>query len=104
MAETDRLAGFAARGRLRTSVIGLTVAVVLALALLQGLNLWSRYRQTVSETQARTSDLTYMLTEHMRSSVAAVDASLKQLVLHNVRVIRHSTLPALIGQSRREEF
>ena len=139
MAETDRLAGFAARGRLRTSVIGLTVAVVLALALLQGLNLWSRYRQTVSETQARTSDLTYILTEHMRSSVAAVDASLKQLVLHNVRVggpsappaswqpvlgtaiagmsyvgslavtdaegvIRHSTLPALIGQSRREEF
>jgi signal transduction histidine kinase/ActR/RegA family two-component response regulator len=75
----------------------------------------------------------------MRSSVAAVDASLKQLVVHSARVggpnappdswqpilrtaiagmsyvgsltvtdsngvIRHSTLPAVIGQSRREEF
>lgn len=139
MTVTDRLAGFAARRRLPTSVIGLTVAVVLALVVLQGINLWSRYRQSASDTQARTLDLTYILAEHMRSSVAAVDASLKQLVLHSARVggpnapseswqpvlqnamagmsyvgsltvtdaegvIRHSTMPALIGQSRREEF
>jgi signal transduction histidine kinase/ActR/RegA family two-component response regulator len=135
----DRMASFAARGRLRASVIGLAVAVVVALALLQGVNLWSRHRQTVSETEVRTSDLTYILAEHMRSSISAVDASLKQLVLHSARVggpnapaaswqpvlgtaiagmsyvgsltvtdadgvIRHSTIPALIGQSRREEY
>jgi signal transduction histidine kinase/ActR/RegA family two-component response regulator len=120
-------------------VIGVAVAVVVALILVQVVNLWSLYKQTVNDTRARATDLSYILAEHMQSSVAAVDSSLKQLVLHSGRVggpnapdnswspvlrtakagmsyvgsltvtdadgvIRHSTIPALIGQSRREEF
>jgi len=135
----DRLARFTGPTGLRRSVIILTIALVVALALLQAVNLWSRYNETVSDTQTKASDLSYILAEHMQSSVAAVDASLKQLVLHSSRVggpgapadlwspvlrnaiagmsyvgsltitdadgvIRHSTLPALIGQSRREDF
>lgn len=139
MSVTGRSTDSAARRRLRRSVIGFSAAVVVALALLQTISLWSRHRETVTATQARASDLTHILAEHMRSAVAAVDASLKQLVLHNHRVggpaappeawlpvlrtaiagmshvgsltvtdadgvIRSSTIPALIGQSRREQF
>ena len=126
------------RKHLRTSVIGLCAAVVVALALLQAVNLFSRYRETLHATEAHATDLSLILAEHMRNAVGAVDASLKQLVLHSARVggptapadswlpilrtamagmshvrsmsvtdangvIRHSTIPELIGQSRRDD-
>ena len=135
----ERLTDSVPRKHLRTSVIGLCVAVVVALALLQTVNLVSRYRQTLRATEAHATDLSLILAEHMRNAAAAVDASLKQLVLHSTRVggptapadswlpvlrtaiagmshvrsmtvtdangvIRHSTIPELIGQSRRDDI
>jgi signal transduction histidine kinase len=127
------------QGGLRAGVIWTLAAIILALLLIQTVNLWSRHRETVQATEARASALANILAEHMRSAMGEVDASLKQLVLHSSRVggpnassdlwlpvlhsamagmshlgsltivdstgvIRHSTLPLLVGQSRSEGF
>jgi hypothetical protein len=127
------------REGLRAGVMWTLAAIILALLLIQTVNLWSRHRETVHATEGRASALANILAEHMRSAMGEVDASLKQLVLHSSRVggpnassdlwlpvlrtamagmshlgsltivdstgvIRHSTLPLLVGQSRSEEF
>lgn len=86
MAVTDGSIDSAPRRRLRIFVIGLSVAVVIALALLQIISLASRHRETVNATRSHAADLSLILAEHMNNAIAAVDASLKQLVLHNNRV------------------
>src|SRR5262245_51853206 len=135
---SDRFVRLAGRGGLRKSVVILAVGFVAAVAVLQALNLWSQYRQTIVVTQGKAEDLSYILAEHMQKSVQAVDSSLKQLVLHSNRVggptastdawepalraaiagmsyvgslsvtdangiIRHSTFPSLVGQTRRDD-
>jgi len=83
---SERFSRLTGRAGLRKSVVILAVGFVIGVALLQTLNLWTRYRQTTVATEGKAEDLSYILAEHMQKSVQAVDTSLKQLVLHSSRV------------------
>ena len=74
------------QGGLRAGVIWTLSAIIVALLVIQTVNLWFRHRETVHATEGRASDLANILAEHMRSAMGEVDASLKQLVLHSGRV------------------
>ena len=82
----NQLTDSAARERLRRLVIRLQTVVIIALALLQVLNLSIRHQEAVSRTRANALELSRLLGEHMLVWVAAVDASLKQMVIHNGRI------------------
>jgi signal transduction histidine kinase len=71
---------------LQRSVIWISVAIILALPILQTVNQWSQHRQTMRATEVKASELAHILAEHMRRVMGEVDASLKQLVLHSARV------------------
>jgi signal transduction histidine kinase len=123
----------------KLAIVALTTSVLLIFGALRVTDLaWSR-AQTLTAAEARASNLAVILSEYVRESFAAGDASLRQLALHGRRVggssapdsewapslasakaglagvgsisvtdargtIRHSTLPAIVGQSRHDRF
>ena len=125
--------------RLRRRILWAAVIFGLALVIVQALQSWFGYRTARDEADARATNLVYILSAHMRETVAALDASLVQLAVANRRVggpsgnpddwravltgavagmpvgpslsitdgdgiIRQSTIPKLIGQSRRDLY
>jgi signal transduction histidine kinase len=123
----------------KRAIATLTVALLLGLSALRLADLWSWRRQALAAAETRAANLSSILSEYMRETFAAADASLRQLVLHSRRVggpsapaavwlptlasaragltsigsitvtdaagiIRHSTQPRIIGQSRRDDY
>ena len=70
----------------KRAIAALTVALLLALGGLRMADLWSWRRQTLSAAEARAANLSSILSEYIRETFAAADASLRQLVLHSRRV------------------
>lgn len=125
--------------RWRSGIVAAVVLVIAAVAGLQAINHWLRYRAVIEATERRMGNLALVLGEHLQSTVSAADAALKQIALQSDRlggpggpkaewdavlaaalsglngigslsitdatgIIRHSTLPAILGQSRRDLF
>jgi signal transduction histidine kinase len=123
----------------KSSIAGLTIAILILIAGLRALDLWFWQTQTLSSADARAGNLARILSEYVHESFAAGDAALRQLAIHSRRVggpeaaaqewipslqsaraglrgigsisvvdtagiIRHSTQPAIIGQSRSNQF
>jgi len=115
----------------------LTMGLLTAIAALRGADLYWRRAEIVKTSARRAANLASILSEYMRGTFAAGDASLRQLALHSRRIggpgagdaewapslasaraglsgvgsisisdaqgiIRHSTVPLIIGQSRRD--
>src|SRR5262249_35491130 len=70
------------RARVNLALIG----VFLLFAALWVLLLWYRYDATIRAGERRADNLAMILTDHLRRSIAAVDAALVQLVLHSDRI------------------
>ena len=117
----------------------MTTGVLLIFGALRVADLWSGRAQTLEAAEARAGNLALILSEYVRESFAAGDASLRQLALHGRRIggssapdsewapslasakaglsgvgsisvvdaggtILHSTLAAIVGQSRADRF
>jgi signal transduction histidine kinase len=70
----------------KRAIATLTVAVLLGLSGLRLGDLWWWRTQTLSAADTRAANLASILSEYMRETFAAADASLRQLVLHSRRV------------------
>src|SRR5215510_4475229 len=70
------------RARVNLALIG----VFLIFAALWVLLLWYRYDATIRAGERRADNLTLILSDHLRRSIAAIDAALVQLELHSDRV------------------
>jgi hypothetical protein len=70
----------------KRAIATLTVAVLLALCGIRFADLLWRRRQTLSAAETRAANLSSIVSEYMRETLAAADASLRQLVLHSRRV------------------
>ena len=123
----------------KRAIATLTAALLLGLSAIRLADLWWWRTQTLAAAEVRAGNLSSILSEYMRETFAAGDASLRQLVLHSRRVggpaappsawmptlasaragltsigsitvadatgvIRHSTQPRIVGQSRRDEY
>jgi PAS domain S-box-containing protein len=124
---------------LQTAVSILLLAVYLILAASLAIALALSHRETLAEGQRRAENLTLILGDHLSRTVNAIDTTLRQLALHNVRTtgpdnarqhwapvfeatragtagiaslsvlddkgnVIYSTLPALNGQSRADNY
>ena len=120
-------------------IAALTMGVLVTLALFRTADLLWRRAEVVRVAEARAGNLASILSEYLRGTFSAGDASLRQLSLHSQRiggagapdadwapslasaraglrgagsisitdatgVIRHSTQPLMIGQSRRDQY
>ena len=74
------------RAPVRRTVWSITGAVILLVASVQVFNLWTDYRIAIGDTRERAVMSARILSEHMRSAVATVDASLTQLSIHSTRI------------------
>ena len=123
----------------KAAIATLTAAVLLGLSAIRQSDLWWFRTQTLSAAETRAANLSSILSEYMRETFGAADASLRQLALHSRRVggpsapaatwlpsltsaragltsvgsltvtdaigiIRHSTQPRIVGQSRRDDY
>jgi signal transduction histidine kinase len=123
----------------KSSIAGLTIALLVAIAVLRAIDLWFWQVQTLAAAEARAGNLARILSEYVHESFAAGDAALRQLAIHSRRiggpeasdaewlplllaaraglrgigsisvvdaagVIRHSTQPAIVGQSRATQY
>jgi len=75
-----------ARDRLRVRVFTALAVVFGVLLLSSAAALWIRHDRTIQFVQRRLDNQVLILSEHFRSSVDAIDATLKQLALHGQRV------------------
>jgi signal transduction histidine kinase len=120
-------------------IITTAIGVLTTLLALRVADLWWWRGQTLGAARSRAANLALILSEYMRETVAAGDASLKQLAGHSRRVggpaapehdwgpalasakaslgdigsisvvdaagiVRHSTLPQLVGVSRSDRY
>jgi signal transduction histidine kinase len=120
-------------------IAALTIGALLTVTALRALDLWWWRARTIAMAEARAANLAFILSEYIRESFAAGDASLRQLELYSRRfggpnapeaewgpilasasagltgvgsfsvtdargVIRHSTQPAIVGQSRSDQY
>ena len=125
--------------RSKTLIVLCTGLVLVVVALLQVVHLGVSRRQTLDTAQARATNLSNILAEHVRTSFAILDTALAQLAVHGERVggaeapddawdpiltaaqaalagsgslsvtdkagiIRHSTIPRIIGESRTSSY
>ena len=124
----------------RKLAIGLVSAIALATLIgVRGMDLWVRREQILQAGDRRAADIARMLAGYVRETLAATDATLRQLALHgrhigganapgsswlpalqaggvgltgvgsisivdSTGIVRHSTQPGIIGQSRRDQF
>jgi signal transduction histidine kinase len=120
-------------------IAALTMGVLVMLGVIRTADLLGRRAEVVRVAEARAGNLASILSEYLRGTFSAGDASLRQLSLHSQRiggpgapdadwapslasaraglrgagsisitdatgVIRHSTQPLMIGQSRRDQY
>jgi hypothetical protein len=125
--------------RIKALIILFTASVLLAVAALQGLDLWWRYDRALASAETRADSLSAALLEYLRGAFTLAETSLRQLAIHGRRVggpsapanewipilqaaqvalpgsgsvsvtdangiILHSTVPAIIGQSRSDNY
>jgi signal transduction histidine kinase len=123
----------------KSAIAALTTGVLVTLAGLRTADLFWRRADVIRVAEARAANLASILSEYLRGTFNAADASLRQLSLHSQRiggpgasdadwapslasaraglsgagsisitdangVIRHSTQPLIIGQSRRDQY
>jgi signal transduction histidine kinase len=123
----------------KKAIATLTAALLLGLSGVRLGDLLAWRTQTLAAADERAANFASILSEYMRETFAAADASLRQLVLHNRRVggpsapvatwlptlasaragltsvgsitvtdatgiIRYSTQPRIVGQSRRDDY
>jgi signal transduction histidine kinase/CheY-like chemotaxis protein len=74
------------RRRSRTVILTCTVAVLVSVAALESAALWWGHRQPLRAAELRAANLSFVLSEYIRGSVAVADTSLRQLALHGRRV------------------
>jgi hypothetical protein len=72
--------------RSRALVIGFTAAILTAVVLLEGADLWWGYDRSVTVAEKRAANLSAVLAAYIRGSFAVADASLRQLAMHGTRV------------------
>jgi signal transduction histidine kinase len=70
----------------KRAIATLTAALLLGLSGLRLADLWAWRTQTLNAAETRAANLSSILSEYMRETFAAADASLRQLVLHSRRV------------------
>src|SRR5215208_6918538 len=71
----------------RKSVVGiLTMTVLTVLGAARGVDLYWRRAEVIRTAEARAANLATILSEYMRGTFSAGDASLRQLSLHSRRV------------------
>jgi signal transduction histidine kinase len=70
----------------KTVIATLTTALILALSALRVGDLWVWRGQILAASEARAVNLSSILSEYLRETFAAGDASLRQLVLHSRRI------------------
>jgi len=68
--------------RSRALILSFTAAIVIAVAVLEGVDLWWSYRRSLDVAEKRAANLSYVLAEYIRGSFALADTSLRQLALH----------------------
>ena len=123
----------------KTTIAALTIGILLVIGGLRAADLWAARLGTLRAANNRAANLAYILSDYVRESFAAGDASLRQLAIHSRRVggpsapdeawlpslvsarvglqdvsaitvtdasgvIRHSTQPVIVGQSRANEY
>ena len=123
----------------KSVVAALTMGVLVTLGAIRIADLRWRRAEVIRVSALRAGNLAAILSEYLRGTLSAGDASLRQLSLHSQRVggpgapdadwapslasatagltgagsisvtdaqgvIRHSTQPAIVGQSRREQY
>jgi signal transduction histidine kinase len=67
-------------------IAGLTLGVLFTLGVFRAFELWSGRAQTLASAFARASNLTFILSEYLRESLAADDSALRQLAMHSRRI------------------
>ena len=70
----------------KAAIATLTAAVLLGLSAIRQSDLWWFRTQTLSAAETRAANLSSILSEYMRETFGAADASLRQLALHSRRV------------------
>jgi signal transduction histidine kinase len=120
-------------------ILAFTGTVLLVVSVFQGLNLWWRHDRSIELAQDRAVNLSYIVSEYVRGSIALADATLRQLALHASHagganappatwepllaaakaampgsgslsitdakgIIRVSTQPSIVGQSRADNY
>jgi signal transduction histidine kinase len=65
---------------------GLTLGVLLTLAVFRAIDLWWWRAQTLKAAQGRAANLAFIVSEYINQMFVAADASLRQLALHSQRV------------------
>jgi len=68
----------------KAAIATLTAAVLLGLSAIRQSDLWWFRTQTLSAAETRAANLSSILSEYMRETFGAADASLRQLALHPV--------------------
>jgi signal transduction histidine kinase len=70
----------------KSAVASLTMAVLAVLGTARGVDLYVRRSEVIRTAQARAANLATILSEYMRGTFSAGDASLRQLSLHSQRI------------------
>jgi signal transduction histidine kinase/ActR/RegA family two-component response regulator len=70
----------------RALIIGITAAVLTAVMVLEGLDLWWSYDRSLNVAERKVTNLSAVLAEYMRGSFAVADTSLRQLAVHGTQV------------------
>ncbi len=72
--------------RPKTLILAFTASILVAVAAVQAADLWWRRERTLRAAEARARNLAFVLSEYVRGSFSAADASLRQLAIHARRV------------------
>ena len=67
-------------------MLGVTVAVLVAVCTLEGFDLWWRYKEALRAGEAKAQNLSHVLAEYLRGSFAVADTVLRQLAVHGRRI------------------
>ena len=67
-------------------MLGVTVAILVAVCTLEGFDLWWRYKEALRAGEAKAQNLSHVLAEYLRGSFAVADTVLRQLAVHGRRI------------------
>jgi signal transduction histidine kinase len=70
----------------KSAIAAVTIGALIALGALRAVDLWSWRAQILSTAEGRAGNLAHILTEYIRETFAAGDASLRQLAIHSQRI------------------
>ena len=72
--------------RSRSLIIGFTATVLIAVVVLEGVDLSWGYDRSIAIAEQKATNLASVLAEYMRGSFAVADTSLRQLAVHGTHV------------------